>query len=117
MEEPSASGAEGGAEEMEHDEADGEADVAPLSSNISLLLDLAQAQAEHGLRHGDYTRYRRVRPQLALRCQGARRSQLTRQPPPWWPPELLGEKLSAFPRRLRTPRPPRCLCWSWTASS
>ena len=40
-----------------------------------------------------------------------------RQPPPWWPPELLGEKLSAFPRRLRTPRPPRCLCWSWTASS
>ena len=83
MEEPSASGAEGGAEEMEHDEADGEADVAPLSSNISLLLDLAQAQAEHGLRHGDYTRYRRVRPQLALRCQGARRSQLTRQPPPW----------------------------------
>ena len=37
-----------------------DADMKPLQADASLLLVLAKVQAEHGLRHGDYARYRYV---------------------------------------------------------
>lgn len=34
------------------------AQIKPLASSPFLLIDISTAQAQHGLRHGDYARYR-----------------------------------------------------------
>ena len=51
-------------------EASAAVDMSPLSSP-SLLLVLREAQAQHGLRHGDYVRYRCVGVALVTSPRGA----------------------------------------------
>jgi len=48
-------------ERMAEAGSSGQEDVAPLPlSSPDLLVLLREARAQHGLRHGDYKRYRRV---------------------------------------------------------